>query len=130
MLARSSGRKRAPLSTGVTIVTRGRPSPPDIASMGSSPMICDNPPMLGLPRSSPSEAARAAGPVVPASPDLHAVRPEPAREAALKLRLGLWALFSTLFTLAVVHYSLRHGRLIADPIYDDIAYLSDGLQRL
>ena len=52
------------------------------------------------------------------------------REPALILRAFLWAALSALFTLAVVQYSLRHGRLIRLPTYDDVAYMCDGLERL
>jgi hypothetical protein len=43
--------------------------------------------------------------------------------------IGL-ALVSAFFTLAIVHYSMRHGRLIFHPTYDDVFYFADGLERL
>jgi hypothetical protein len=85
--------------------------------------------MAGLPVSVVREQARGAGPE-PTSPlELHAVSGQ-ATALALSLRVAIWAVLAALFTLGVVNYSLRHGRLILHPIYDDIFYLSDGLQRL
>ena len=43
--------------------------------------------------------------------------------------LGLIALAAGIFTLLVVNWSLEHGRLSAEVIWDDTAYLRDGLER-
>ncbi len=39
-------------------------------------------------------------------------------------------LVSALYTAHVIQWSLRFGRLSMDPIFDDLAYLTDGLNRL
>ncbi|HEY2944983.1 MAG TPA: hypothetical protein VGN09_21295, partial [Vicinamibacteria bacterium] len=45
-------------------------------------------------------------------------------------RVLLWIVLSAGFTLIIVQWSLRHGRLILPPTYDDVGYLADGLSRL
>ena len=37
---------------------------------------------------------------------------------------------SAVYTANVLHWSLRFGRLAMDPVFDDVGYLLDGLQRL
>lgn len=49
---------------------------------------------------------------------------------SLPARVTLWIVFSAAFTLAVIQYSLHHGRLILHPSYDDVSYFADGLARL
>ncbi|MDB5290558.1 MAG: hypothetical protein JWL69_1799 [Phycisphaerales bacterium] len=53
----------------------------------------------------------------------------PARQGRA-FRWGLSALFAAAVTLAIIQYSLRHGKLILFPFYDDVGYLADGLFRL
>jgi hypothetical protein len=48
----------------------------------------------------------------------------------LSRRLGLYGIITVLFTMALVNYSLRHGRLAIGPTDDDAVYLVDALQRL
>jgi hypothetical protein len=59
-------------------------------------------------------------------------RPLTAPGYRLSTRKGCVLLFlSTLFTLAVVQYSLQYGRLIfAVPTYEDSRYVTDGMERL
>jgi hypothetical protein len=45
-------------------------------------------------------------------------------------RFGLYSVITVLFTIVLVNYSLRHGRLAIGPIDDDAVYLVDALQRL
>jgi hypothetical protein len=44
--------------------------------------------------------------------------------------LVIFAIVSAAYTANVVQWSLRFGRLAMDPVYDDVGYLIDGLQRL
>ena len=44
--------------------------------------------------------------------------------------VALALLLSSLFTAVIVQYSFRHGRLLGPPLYDDVTYFNDGLQRL
>ena len=44
--------------------------------------------------------------------------------------VALALLLSSLFTDVIVQYSFRHGRLLGPPLYDDVTYFNDGLQRL
>lgn len=53
----------------------------------------------------------------------------PGRPAILP-RLIIWSALSAAFTAMVVQYSLRHGRLILFPSFDDVGYMADGIQRL
>jgi len=48
----------------------------------------------------------------------------------LATRILLGIVLSTGFTLVIIQYSLRHGRLILPPTYDDVTYFADGLARL
>lgn len=45
-------------------------------------------------------------------------------------RILLGAVLAAAFTVVIVHWSLRHGRLILPPTYDDVGYLGDGMARL
>jgi sulfur transfer complex TusBCD TusB component (DsrH family) len=44
--------------------------------------------------------------------------------------LVIFAIISAAYTANVVQWSLRFGRLAMDPVFDDVGYLIDGLQRL
>jgi hypothetical protein len=44
--------------------------------------------------------------------------------------LVIFAIISAAYTANVVQWSLRSGRLAMDPVFDDVGYLIDGLQRL
>jgi hypothetical protein len=48
----------------------------------------------------------------------------------LATRVLLLAIPAAAFTLLVVQYSLRRGKLLVPPTFDDISYLKDGLSRL
>lgn len=45
-------------------------------------------------------------------------------------RLGLWILIAAGFTWKILDYSMRRGRLVVPPAYDDVTYMADGLRRL
>src|SRR5689334_4706711 len=45
-------------------------------------------------------------------------------------RIGLYLVLSALFTMIMVNYSLRYGRLAVGPTDDDCNYMVDALQRL
>src|SRR3954462_14352714 len=49
---------------------------------------------------------------------------------ALATRVLLLAIPAAAFTLLVVQYSLRRGKLLVPPTFDDVSYLKDGLSRL
>jgi len=44
--------------------------------------------------------------------------------------LLLISILSAAYTANVIQWSLRFGRLAMDPVFDDVGYLTDGLQRL
>jgi hypothetical protein len=44
--------------------------------------------------------------------------------------LVIFAIISAAYTANVVQWSLRFGRLAMDPVFDDVGYFIDGLQRL
>jgi hypothetical protein len=44
--------------------------------------------------------------------------------------LVIFAIVSAAYTANVIQWSLRFGRLAMDPVFDDVGYLIDGLQRL
>ncbi|MCC7351031.1 MAG: hypothetical protein IT446_10710 [Phycisphaerales bacterium] len=46
------------------------------------------------------------------------------------VRVGICIVLATVFTLMQIHYSMRHGRLLYAPGYDDVGYFNDGLIRL
>lgn len=46
------------------------------------------------------------------------------------LRLGICGVLAAILTFVIIHYSLRHGRLIVVPSYDDVGYFSDGAMHL
>jgi hypothetical protein len=46
------------------------------------------------------------------------------------MRFAVWAVVSIAFTLVIIQYSLRHGKLLYFPTQDDITYIGDGLDRL
>ena len=48
----------------------------------------------------------------------------------LSLRIGLIVILAAAYTALVIHYSIRRGRLISFPTYDDVSYMTDGLKRL
>ena len=49
---------------------------------------------------------------------------------ALWLRVAIVALLAAAYTSVVIHYSMRRGRLIVFPTYDDVSYINNGLWRL
>lgn len=57
--------------------------------------------------------------------------PDPfaARRWSLARRIGVWVLAAG-FTLLVVHWSARNGRLAQDATYDDVGYMEDAVVRL
>src|SRR5687768_5437288 len=46
------------------------------------------------------------------------------------LRMGVCAALAVLFTLVILRYSFRHGRLLLFPTFDDVGYFSEGVERL
>jgi hypothetical protein len=50
--------------------------------------------------------------------------------SGLLQRLVVYVLITTVFTMILVNYSMRHGRLAIGPTDDDCVYLVDALQRL
>jgi len=48
----------------------------------------------------------------------------------LPLRVALIVVLAAAYTALVIHYSMRRGRLIVFPTYDDVSYMTDGLKRL
>lgn len=49
-----------------------------------------------------------------------------------KNHVNVWLclILSIVFTVVMVQYSLRHGRLLLLPMYDDVVYFVDGIQEL
>lgn len=64
-----------------------------------------------------------------ASPLRFASRRRPSYQP-FPIRIALIVLLAAAYTALIVHYSMRHGRLIVFPTYDDVTYISDGLGRL
>lgn len=56
-------------------------------------------------------------------------RGRPARQG-VPIRVALIVVLAAAYTALVVHYSMRRGRLIVFPTYDDVSYITDGLWRL
>lgn len=50
--------------------------------------------------------------------------------AEVRRRLPLWLLLAALVTALSMQFSLAHGRLLFPPVYDDVGYFLDGLERL
>ena len=48
----------------------------------------------------------------------------------LTLRLSIWAIIAVLFTAVMISYSMRAGRLLVAPTYDDVNYLTDAARRI
>jgi hypothetical protein len=52
------------------------------------------------------------------------------RDQPLTRRLPIWVLMAVLFTMAMINYSKRVGRLLAAPTYDDVNYMIDAAKRI
>ena len=64
------------------------------------------------------------------APDKSGSSSRRARAAMSMVAFFSWLALAAGFTLAGVQYSLRHGRLLLFPTFDDVIYLLDGATRL